>query len=407
MPWGDARVACVWLPQVALRLEVAGRPDLDGRPMVLGAAPGQRRVVQLCSPEAEAAGVRVGMPVREVASLCPDAVVVQPDPVRVGAARDGVLAGLQGVTPAVEPDGDAFYLDLRGLAGLHGGDLVRLDAAIRGVVPPLLRARIGIAAGKAVAGIAARQAPASGRLVVRGYDAAAFLGPLPVDRLPISADALERLRLLGLHTVGAFAALPFGPVQAQFGPEGARAWKLAHGVDEAPVVPRRHAPSVEARLRFDDPLASVDAVLGAVRRLVDRAFADPALRGRAARGARLQALLSNATSWEQVYTFKESMAGPDGALRMLRAKLALPGALPNAAVDELALALTGIGGVSARQGRLWLDQAQLVDQVGAVARQLRAKYGETPLYRAVPVEPWSRIPERRWALAELLVGDGG
>jgi len=88
VPWGDARVACVWPPHLPLRLEVVRRPDLDGRPLVLGAAPGQRRVVQLCSPEAEQAGLRVGLPLREVAPLCPDAVVVQPDPAPVGAARD-------------------------------------------------------------------------------------------------------------------------------------------------------------------------------------------------------------------------------------------------------------------------------------------------------------------------------
>jgi putative peptidoglycan lipid II flippase len=64
-------------------------------------------------------------------------------------------------------------------------------------------------------------------------------------------------------------------------------------VDDAPVVPHPHAPAVEAALRLDDPLASVDAVLGAVRRLVDRVFADALLRGRAARGARLRALLAN------------------------------------------------------------------------------------------------------------------
>jgi DNA polymerase-4/protein ImuB len=406
VPWGDARAACLWLPHLPLRLEVARRPDLDGRPLVLGAAPGQRRVVQLCSPEAEQAGLRAGLPLREVASLCPDAVVVQPDPARVGAARDEVLAALQGVSPGVEPADDAFFLDLRGLPALYAGDLTRLDAAVRAAVPPLLQPRLGIAAGRAIAGIAARHAPPGGRLVVRAGDAAAFLRPLPVDRLPLGTDALGRLRLLGLHTVGAFADLPFGPVQAQFGAEGARAWRLARGVDDAPVVPHPHAPAVEAVLRLDDPLVSIDAVLGAVRRLVDRVFADGLLRGRAARGARLRALLANGTSWEQVYTFKEPQAGPDGALRALRAKLALPGALPTAAVEEIALALTGIGGVSARQGRLWQDQAQLVDQVAAVARQLRARYGETPLYRAVPLEPWSRIPERRWALAELLVGDG-
>ena len=32
------------------------------------------------------------------------------------------------------------------------------------------------------------------------------------------------------------------------------------------------------------------------------------------------------------------------------------------------------------------------------ARQLKARYGVSPLFRIVEVEPWSRIPERRHAL---------
>ena len=36
--------------------------------------------------------------------------------------------------------------------------------------------------------------------------------------------------------------------------------------------------------------------------------------------------------------------------------------------------------------------------IAEAARQLRARYGHVPLYHVVEVEPWSRIPERRWAL---------
>jgi len=56
--WPDVRVACVWIAQLPLRVEILRHPAWDGRPLVLGGAPGERKVVQLCSPEAEAAGVR-------------------------------------------------------------------------------------------------------------------------------------------------------------------------------------------------------------------------------------------------------------------------------------------------------------------------------------------------------------
>src|SRR5207248_2492422 len=137
--WPDVRVACVWIAQLPLRVEILRHPAWDGRPLVLGGAPGERKVVQLCSPEAEAAGVRVGLPLREVVPLCPEAIVLQPDPVRTAAVLESVLADLQRVSPLVEPgsnDDGYLYLDLRGLRAMYG-ELAHLEEAIRAVVPPL------------------------------------------------------------------------------------------------------------------------------------------------------------------------------------------------------------------------------------------------------------------------------
>jgi nucleotidyltransferase/DNA polymerase involved in DNA repair len=394
--WG---VACVWLPQLPLRVEVLRHPAWDGRPLVLGGGPGERKIVRLCSPEAERAGIRPGLPLREVVPLCPEAIVLTPDPVRVAAVLDGVLAALQEVSPAVELADDLFFLALGGLERLHGHDLASLERTIRAAVPPLLRPRVGMADGTFAAAVAARVAGPTGLQVVAAGESAAFLAPLPIGYLPFDPTAFERLGRLGLRTIGELAALPFGAVQAQFGPAGARAHRLAAGRDAEPIVPRPYSPSVRASLRFDDPLASVDAVMAALDRLLLEAFASPALRGRATRQARLQALLSDGTSWERIVTFKESIASREGARRGLRAKLELPGGLPPAPIEELLLELMRLGGEAARQGNLFVARARQLGQIAEAARQLRARYGRVPLYHAVEVEPWSRIPERRWALA--------
>src|SRR6202171_1969225 len=101
--WPNVRVARGGSARLPLRVEVLRHPAWDGRPLVLGGAPGERKVVQLCSPEAEAAGVRPGLPQREVVPLCPQAIVLQPDPVRTAAVLESVLADLQKVSPVVEP----------------------------------------------------------------------------------------------------------------------------------------------------------------------------------------------------------------------------------------------------------------------------------------------------------------
>jgi DNA polymerase-4/protein ImuB len=403
MPGWDVRVACVWVPQLPLRVEVLRHPAWDGRPLVLGGAPGERKVVQLCSPEAEAAGIRLGLPLREVVPLCPEAIVLQPDPVRIAAVLDQMVAGLQQVSPSVEAAADAedgfLYLDLRGLNTLYGS-LHALEHAIRTVVPPLLRPRFGFGVGKFIASAAARTATVSTARIVPAAEGRTFLAPLSIRYFDgvLAADALHRLELLGLRTIGDLAALPLGAVQAELGPPGARAWRLAQGRDTEPIVPHSASASVQAALRFDDPLASVDAILAALDQLLAQTFTPDTLAGRSVRQVRLRALLTDGSSWERCYTFKEALASREAARRALKSKLELPNGMPQAAVDELFLELLGLGGEAARQGSLFVARARQLGQIAEAARQLRARYGHVPLYHVVEVEPWSRIPERRWAL---------
>jgi DNA polymerase-4/protein ImuB len=397
------RVACVWIAQLPLRVEVLRHPAWDGRPLVLGGAPGERKVVQLCSPEAEAAGVWPGLPLREVVPLCPEAVVLQPDPVRTAGVLESVVAQLQQVSPLVEPADDGYlFLDLRGLQTLYGGDFARLEDAIRGAVPALLRPRLGFGGGKFAAAVAARQADPGAARIVPTAQTSTFLAPLSVRHLlNLAPDAVQRLELLGLRTIGDLAALPFSAVQAQFGPAGAQAWRLAHGKDSEPVVARPVLAAVHSALRFDDPLGSVEAVIAALDQLLANTFSQPALLGRSVRQVRLRALLSDGTSWERLYTFKDALSTRDAARRALKSKLDLPNGLPPAPIDELALELLGLAGEAARQPGLFVARARQLAEIAEAARQLRARYGRVPLYQAIEVEPWSRIPERRWALVQV------
>src|SRR5579864_2792792 len=213
--WPDVRVACVWIAQLPLRVEILRHPAWDGRPLVLGGAPGERKVVQLCSPEAEAAGIRPGLPLREVVPLCAEAMVLQPDPVRAAAVLEAVLSDLQKVSPIVEPADDGyFFLDVRGVRAMYG-ELHMLEEAINAAVPPLLRPRLGFANGKFAAAVAARMAePNAAAMVIPARDTQKFLAPLSVRHLlMLDSDVQDRLELLGLHTIGDVAALPFNAMQ--------------------------------------------------------------------------------------------------------------------------------------------------------------------------------------------------
>ena len=397
--WPNVRVACVWIAQLPLRVRGAAPPSLGWPPAGARRRAGRTQDRPVVLARGRGGGVRPGLLLREVVPLCPEAIVLQPDPVRTASVLEAVLAELQRVSPAVEPGEDGYlFLDLRGLQAMYG-ELSRLEDAIRAAVPPLLRPRLGFGTGKFTAAVAARMAAPGEARTVPAAETEAFLAPLSVNHLLLlDPDVLQRLELLGLRTIGDLAALPFSAVQAEFGPPGAAAWRLAHGKDTEPVVARPVMASVQAGLRFDDPLGSVEAVMAAIDQLLAHTFSQPALLGRAVRQVRLRALLSDGTSWERLYTFKEALSTRDAARRALKSKLDLPNGLPPAPIDELALELLGLGGEAARQPGLFIARARQLAEIAEAARQLRARYGRVPLYHAIEVEPWSRIPERRWAL---------
>jgi DNA polymerase-4/protein ImuB len=388
-------VACIYIPHFALRMALLERPGLDGVPLVLTSPPSSRVVVADCTQEAVDRGIKPEMPLREVTALCPEAVFIQPNPARDAAAFDRIVDALESFSPFVEPgEPGCCYVDLQ---GLERHDATVEDAVTRllGLVPPALRPRAGVAPGKFTAWVAARRAPPGGFRTVAPAEVVSFLTPVPIDWLPLTDELRKRLGRLGLRTLGEFAALPVSAVQARFGPEGRRGWELANGRDDAVVRPRERIETVVERLTLPAPATSRETLLIGLKRLIVRAFGRPELRFRTVRQARLQVLIEENRSWEKEMTFREPV-GRERVIEVLGHRLAaieLPGA-----AEAMSLELIGLTAETAHQELLPGLRSRRMRPLVEVARQLNQRYGESPLYRVVEVEPWSRIPERRHAL---------
>jgi len=236
-------------------------------------------------------------------------------------------------------------------------------------------------------------------LIVPAGRGAVFLAHLPIEDLPVSVEMRRRLRLLGLHSLGELARLPQSAVAAQFGAEGRRAWELAHGIDRMPIIPYRPPRMVTERLAFPAPVDTEDALLAAVRTLLSRVLQRPEVRGRAARRLQVRVLLEDDHTWEREVTFREPVGSGERMLLALRHKI--EGAMLPAPFTEVALALLGLCGESALQGNLFAaTRGRQLERVAEAARQLKVRYGRPLLARVLEVEPWSRIPERRFALID-------
>lgn len=240
-------------------------PQLRGRPVVV-AWRGKRSVVCAASYEARRFGVHSAMPAVRAERLCPEAVFVPPDFVRYRAVSRAVRAIFLRYTDLIEPLSlDEAYLDVtENKAGL--ATATRVAKAIRREIREELHltASAGVAPNKFLAKIASDWRKPDGLFVIQPEEVEAFLPPLPVGRIPgVGKVTEERLKQIGVQTVGDLHALETAILEAQFGKYGHRLYQLARGIDQSEVVPDRPTKSISAEdtCEHDIPLAETGELI--------------------------------------------------------------------------------------------------------------------------------------------------
>ena len=400
-----SQIACLFVPSLALAVELAERPALSApasgtgvreQPAALADEAGLR--VAEASLVALDRGVRPGQTLREAVAYCPALAVLEPRPARVRRAAARIVEAVEAVSPLVEEAAPGeVYADLRGLAGLYPRPGA-LERALLESAPRELGARLGVAGSRFTARAAAHAAAPGEWLRVADAEARAFLAPLPSEWLPLGAAEQGWLRLLGLETLGDLAALPRHAVEAQFGPAGGQAWLATRGEDPTPLTPSRFRERVIETAQAQPPLVSREAVLRTVEQLLGRALRQPQARRRFVRAVRLQATTEDEHAWERTRVLKEPTG--DRARLWTAIRPALEAAEFGGPIAELALEFGGLTAESGRQVGLFREYARRREQLDEMTRHLKVRYGQSPLRRVVAVEPWSRIPERRHALID-------
>jgi DNA polymerase-4 len=115
------RIMHVDLDAFFVSVEQAHRPELKGKPVVVGGRPDARGVVAAASYEARAFGVHSAMPLKTAARLCPQCIFVEGNFSRYREASQKFFAILSDFTPFIEPGGlDEGWLDVTGFESLHG-----------------------------------------------------------------------------------------------------------------------------------------------------------------------------------------------------------------------------------------------------------------------------------------------
>lgn len=244
-------------------VELHRRPELRGRPLVVGGDPDGRGVVATASYAARRYGIRSAMSCAEARRRCPDAVFVRPD---IGHYREWsrrVWELVRGLSPCVEQVGmDEGYLVLGDPAAAHAEAIRK---AIRDEIR--LSCSIGVATCKVVAKIASDRDKPGGITVVPAGDEADFLAPLALRTLPgVGPRTGERLHAAGLTTVGDLAGLDDKALAAILrGQVGVELRDRARGVDPRPVSAEpAERVSISMERTFDDDVGDPDLLVGAI-----------------------------------------------------------------------------------------------------------------------------------------------
>ncbi len=244
-------------------VEVRRRPELRGRPVVVGGA-GPRGVVSSASYEARAHGVRSAMPGAQARRLRPQAVFLPPDMAAYAEASRAVMGIFADVTPLVEPlSVDEAFLDVAGALRLFGRPTaIARHIRARVSAEQGLTCSVGVAATKFMAKLASTRAKPDGMLVVSAENALDFLHPLPVDALwGVGDRTADVLRRLGLRTVADVAEAPLGMLRQALGDAAAaQLHALAWARDPRRVSTERVEKSTGAETTFDVDVMDEDVI---------------------------------------------------------------------------------------------------------------------------------------------------
>jgi DNA polymerase-4 len=244
-------------------IEQLDDPALRGKPVLVG-YDGPRGVVAAASYEARAFDCNSAQPMSQAKRRCPDAVIVPVRFTRYREVSQKMFAIFDEYSPLVEPlSVDEAFLDLTGSDRLLGEPrevALRLKQRIKSELG--LTASVGVAPNKFLAKLASDLQKPDGLVIVTPEQIDDLLIPLPINKLwgvgPVTAD---RLRTAGIHQVGELRHRT--DLEKILGNEADRFMRLAHGIDDRPVVPDREAKSIGHEQTFSTNMAIAD-----VRRLL-------------------------------------------------------------------------------------------------------------------------------------------
>jgi len=376
-------------------VEERDRPELRGKPVIVGADPRGgtgRGVVSTASYAARKFGVASAMPISTAYRLCPQGVFISPDMSKYNAVSKDIRVIFEAFTDLVEPISvDEAFLDLTASLRLFGdGEAIARQIKARIREQTKLTASVGVASTKLIAKIASDLRKPDGLVVVPPGTERSFLAPLPVRRLwGVGPRMEERLVKQGIHRIGDLADARLAKL---LGTHGLDLQRLARGEDDRLVIAdARRARSVSVEHTFEVDEGNPRALRQTLLYLAD----ELARRLRAEGLAGRTVTLKYRDAAFRTRTHARSLRAPTHvASKLYEVATVLLGEVHGSLkVRLLGIAVSGFDEAPQRS----LFEEERPDrgaQIDDLRDKVREKFGRKALIRASDLEGGSR-PERR------------
>jgi protein ImuB len=317
------------------------------------------------------------MALRQAEHLCPQAVFVLPDEEATSRIRELISTALYDLAPVVE-------VREEGVAWLDVGGVATAGQSIRAARHRLAKAigrepRLGLAPGPFTARLAAARAR-PGRLLTVA-DARRFLAPLPSRELPLDAEQLERLDLLGLRTLGDVAAIGPRELESQLGRDGRHAVLLARGAEPDQLDTWRPPLFTSAHRQFADPVEDREALLFVARALCGDLAEELGLRAAGAKHVRVRLEVESGENETRESIVRHPLSGTAELFGLVGSWI--KEWQPQAPITELWIELPVLEGAGRRQLRLWAGGDGSSDEVVAALERLQERFGDEVVVKGV------------------------
>ena len=263
------RLACFYVPMFPLAARLRSEPSLLEEAVAVVEGNGGGAHVVAATRRARKKGIAPGQTLAQARSIMPKLIARGRDAECERTAQEALIEVAETFSPRIEDAGHGIvFMDIDGMERHYASEEELAKAAMGAADAMALPARVGIAASKLAARVAA-ELPKSPTVVAAG-DEASFLAPLPLTRLSPEIEAATMLQRFGLQSIGDLARLPESDIASRLGEIGRELHWAARGIDPRPLTPRALPPEFREGMELEWPLVALEPFLFIANAALDR-----------------------------------------------------------------------------------------------------------------------------------------